>query len=104
MRERKPIYIKCPNCGREYLPAEIYIPNYFFGKPTHIERDANTGKIINFYGTDMDLNETYQCDRCNVPFKITARLQFQTVEQDKYNFDKDYSTKIRKQQIFLSEE
>ena len=25
--------IICPKCGREYLPAEIYYPNFFFGRP-----------------------------------------------------------------------
>lgn len=104
MRERKPIYIKCPNCGREYLPAEIYIPQAFFGKPTSIDRNAGTGKIEEFYGTDMDLNEHYVCDKCNTPFNITAKLQFITVEDSKFNPNTDYKTRIKKQPLFLSEE
>ena len=42
---KKIITIECPYCGAEYLPAEIIVPNSFFGKPTNIERDFNH-KII----------------------------------------------------------
>lgn len=104
MRERKPIFIKCPVCGREYMPAEIYLPNSLLGRPTQIQRDATTGKIDNFYGTDMDLVEHYVCDKCNTPFKVVAKVQFNTYEEDKYNFNKDYSVSLRKQPIFLTEE
>ena len=104
MRDKKHLFIKCPRCGREYHAAEIYIPNAFFGKPSIIERDATTGRIDNFYGDDMDLVEHYICDKCNTPFKVTAKLQFNVVEEDKINFNKDYKTKFRTQGIFLSEE
>ena len=38
--------IKCPHCGREYLPVEIFYPASFFGKPTTVYRDEQ-GKIEN---------------------------------------------------------
>lgn len=104
MRERKPIFIKCPSCGREYHPAEIYVPDYFFGRPTLIERDATTGRIKDFYGTDMDLNESYICDRCNTPFSISAKIQFTTNEDVKFNSGREYKTQLKKQPLFLSEE
>ena len=41
IRERKKdIVITCPHCGREYLPAEIYVPDAFFGKPSDIEKNT----------------------------------------------------------------
>ena len=104
MKDKKVVYIKCPKCGREYLPSEIFIPEYFFGKPTTIERDANTGKIVNFYGKDMDLTERYICDKCNTPFKILAKVQFTCTEDFKYNFNEDYTTNLKPQSLFLSEE
>lgn len=104
MRDRKPIYIKCPRCGREYLPVEIYLPHEFFGRPTLIERDGVTGKITNIYGSDMDLNEQYVCDKCNTPFRVNAKIQFNTTEESKYNFNEDYKTSLKKQTLFLSEE
>lgn len=104
MKDKKFLRIKCPNCGREYLPAEIYIPNAFFGRPNNIERDSFSGAIRDFYGKDMDLVEHYICDNCNTPFKVSAKVQFVTTEEDKYNFDKDYSINLKKQSLFLSEE
>jgi uncharacterized OB-fold protein len=104
MKEKKQNYIKCPNCGREYLPAEIYIPNAFFGKPEDIEREFGTGRILHYIGKNMDTVEHYVCDACNTAFKVVAKVQFSTYVEDKYDFDKDYSVKINKQGLFLSEE
>ena len=47
--------IKCPHCGREYLPVEIFYPTSFFGKPTNVYRDEQ-GKIENISGDDMYCN------------------------------------------------
>ena len=55
--------IKCPDCGAEYLPAEIFYPDEFFGKPNSIEKDVY-GKLLFFNGNDMNLTETYRCDYC----------------------------------------
>ena len=55
--------IKCPNCGWEYLPGEIYLPKHFLGQPKEIERTID-GKILLHYGTDPDLNEIFRCEHC----------------------------------------
>ena len=47
--KQKPIIITCPNCGAEYLPAEVYIPDSFLGKPKTVDKDSS-GKIIYFSG------------------------------------------------------
>ena len=104
MKEKKQNYIKCPNCGREYLPVEIYIPDAFFGNPNDIEREYGTGKIIHYMGQNMDLVEHYTCDYCNTPFKVVAKVQFSSYVEDKYDFDKDYSVKLKNQALFLPEE
>ena len=49
MKTRKFEIIECPKCGYEYLPAEIFVPKYYFGTPENIERDEH-GKIINYEG------------------------------------------------------
>lgn len=92
MKLRKTEVITCPHCGREYLPAEIFISDGFFGKPTFIDRDIY-GKILDYCGTNIDNTETYICDGCNKSFKITARLSFSTAEKD--DFDTDYSIHIK---------
>ena len=95
------IVIKCPECGYEYLPAEIYIPNSFLGRPFGIEREYISGEIQDYFGSTMDLNEKYICDKCGKPFKVKAKIQFFT---SSYDINKEYYTSIKKEQLFLDEE
>lgn len=90
---RKLTVITCPNCGKEYLPAEIFIPKAFFGIPDVIRRDSE-GKIIDFLGSDMDLKESYCCDNCSKPFKVSATVSFDAVEDTLNDFSTPYITKI----------
>ena len=94
--------IICPNCGSEYLPAEIYLPNEFLGKPKDIYREHMTHKIIDFSGKNMDLNENYYCDFCGVPFTIKAKVSFQTEKNDKYDFTSEYTTNLKKNKLFFT--
>lgn len=96
--------IKCPCCGTEYLPAEIFLPNAFLGKPSNIDKEHITGKITNFYGKTMDTKEHYVCDRCNTPFKISAKIQFFTREDENYNFEEEYTSSLHKPSLFLNED
>jgi len=95
--------IECPNCHAQYLPVEIFIPDAFFGKPVHIERDAQR-KIIDIIGPYTNPYEHYICDYCNKPFKVHAKIQFNTKSEVKFDFDADYSTKLKKESLFLNEE
>lgn len=94
--------IRCCHCGAEYLPAEIYLPNYFLGKPRSIEKDLN-GKIINYLGKDMDTVESYYCDYCGKKFNIEANVKFYTNSKSK-NFKTTYKTKLSKPSLFLKED
>lgn len=69
--------IKCPKCGYQYLPGEIFIPNSMVGEPKNIVRN-NIGEILGYEGTDPELNEKYVCDHCNQEFNIVAKLSFST--------------------------
>ena len=102
MKLRKNEVIECPHCGREYLPAEIFISNGFFGKPTFIDRDCY-GKIIDFCGTNIDNTETYICDNCNKEFKIIAKLNF-TISEKTIDFDEAYSIKLKQDKLKLNED
>lgn len=73
--------IKCPNCGREYLPGEIYLPKDFLGWPSDIVRDEN-GVIIFHVDGEMGLTEKYTCDNCNKTFSINAAVTFKTEVTD----------------------
>ena len=69
--------IKCPKCGYQYLPGEIFIPNALVGEPKNIVRNT-IGEILGYEGTDPELNESYVCDHCNQEFNIVAKLSFST--------------------------
>lgn len=94
--------IVCPCCGREYLPAEIYLPNSFLGKPSSIIK-THDGKIDVFAGQSMDLKESYICDGCGKPFKVTAKVQFRTEYQPSIDFGSTHKTKLTEDKLHLFE-
>ena len=93
--------ITCPVCGREYLPAEIFVPDAFFGHPEDIDRD-NSGKIEAYDGNTMDLNEEYVCDTCGAILSIETILKFKVTEK-KDNFEEVYSSPLFPNKISLFE-
>ncbi len=93
MKVRKFEIIECPKCGYEYLPAEIFIPKYYFGVPTNIVRDEN-GKLISYDGSSIDLFEKYTCDKCNTEFRIVSKLQLTSELTFPGSFNDDYVTKL----------
>ena len=95
------IIITCPKCGAEYLPAEIYYPNEFLGKPYGI--DKLDGKIENYLGNSMNLKESYQCDHCNCKFNVTAKVSFKSTELNKFDTTKDYKTQLFEPKLTLFE-
>ena len=90
--------IVCPNCGAEYLPAEIFYPNEFFGKPATIEK-TSAGKIQFFTGTTLNTQETYTCDYCKRKMRIKADIDFKAYVQQIDN----HVTKFTKSNLFLEE-
>ena len=82
--------IKCPYCGWEYLPAEIYFANYFLGHPENIVKDGK-GTVIGYDGNDMDTTETFICDNCHKTFKVDAVVTFKTsAVKDVFDEDDDF--------------
>ena len=98
---RELIVITCPKCGREYLPAEIYIPKEFFGAPDIIQRDTE-GKVVDTSGTDMCLVDTYCCDSCSATFNVKADITFTTELDDENDFSSDYVSKINKRFVKMT--
>ena len=102
-KKEKLTVIKCPYCGWEYLPAEIFVPKGFFGKPKYVERTPR-GRIIDYSGTTLDPIEYYTCDLCNTKFRIKADIRFNTSINHRTNFNEDFSLKSKKNNLFLSED
>jgi DNA-directed RNA polymerase subunit RPC12/RpoP len=91
------IKIKCPHCGYEYLPAEIFYPDSLLGKPEDISRDEK-GKIIFYNGESMDLSEDFVCLNCGCTFKVDGTINFTTkeLEQSDDDFEEEYSVRLDK--------
>lgn len=102
MKPRKFELIECPHCGRQYLPAEIFVPKYFFGKPKDIVRDVY-GKILEYEDTSVDTCETYTCDKCNTTFDIKVRMCFLTDKNTVENMDSEYVSSVKISNLFLND-
>ena len=100
---RKVKYIECPYCGYQYLPEEIYVPTGFFGKPRAIEREYS-GRILDFIGDSLNINEKYICDKCSQQFNIKAKINFEVTKSTKYNINEDYTIQLKKKQLILDED
>ena len=102
MKTRKFEIIECPKCGREYLPAEIFIPKAFFGTPKDIVRDIY-GRILDYEGTSVDQVETYTCDKCNTLFQVRAKMTFLVDNTQVRDMDEPYSSPLPKNTLFTDE-
>lgn len=100
--EKEFVTIKCPKCGTEYLPAEIFVPSAYFGKPKDILRTVE-GKIDYFSGKSLDTSERYVCDRCLTPFIVKSTVTFSSEADPKANFNEEYSTIVRPRKLNLFE-
>lgn len=96
--------ITCPHCGAEYTAGEIYIPECFLGVPKNIDKDCVNHTILTDLGKPMDTRESYICDYCKTPFKVSAYVKFNVEEDTTHNFNKNYVTSVKKGSLFLSED
>ena len=87
--------IKCPNCGYEYSPAEIFIPYNLVGKPEYVLRDEE-GKITKILGLPIDLEEEFTCDKCNTTFVVTANINYDVRIDPQLDFAHEYETRLTK--------
>jgi hypothetical protein len=76
--------IRCPHCGGEYLPGEIYMPGALIGQPDEVIKDS-LGKILyEDYTTENrepNMTEHFICDYCDKPFIIEATTTYKTREE-----------------------
>lgn len=103
MKNKKFEKIVCPKCGAEYLPCEIYLPNYLLGKAEEVIKDED-GKILDFTGLEADMSERYECEYCNTTFKVNAKIIFTPSMDKTSNFDEEYVSSTHKDSLELSEE
>ena len=89
--QRKFSNFKCPHCGAQYLPAEVFMPGAFLGKPDDIVKDSLGRLLYEDYqdGKEPDMLEHYICDYCDKPFIVEATITYKTMAEAP---EKDFST------------
>lgn len=89
----KTAIIKCPHCGAEYLPGEIYMPGSLIGQPSDVVKDS-LGRILyeDYYepSKEPDMVEHFICDFCEKPFVIEATVTYKAKEEAP---ERDFSQK-----------
>lgn len=93
--------IRCPHCGYEYVPSEIFYPDTILGKAKDIIRDES-GHIEFYLGDKPMYVEEYICDNCEKSFIVQADINFIT-STDSIDFDSDFKTSIYENRIILDE-
>ena len=90
---RKLASFKCPHCGAQYLPGEIYMPGAFLGHPEDVVRDSFGKLLYEDYriGEEPDMIERYICDYCDQPFIVEATITYKTMaEEPERDFQNQY--------------
>lgn len=85
--------IRCPHCGAEYLPGEIYMPGSLIGQPDEIVKDSFGRILYEDYSTETrepDMIEHFTCEYCEKPFVIEASVAYKAKEEAPEN---DFTTK-----------
>jgi hypothetical protein len=80
--------IRCPHCGAEYLPGEIYMPGALIGKPDDIVKDSLGRILYEDYSTpdkEPDMVEHFTCEYCDKPFIVEASTTYRTREEEPEN-------------------
>ena len=83
LTSKKTPIIKCPHCGAQYLPGEIYMPGALIGQPDELVKDS-LGKILyEDYPEDREptMTEHYICDYCEKPFVVEATITYKTMAE-----------------------
>ena len=85
--------IKCPHCGAEYLPTEIYIPTDFLPKCKDVTRDEQ-GVLVAGHVNNMNLHEEYTCDYCGHRFSVDAEVKFVTSATELHDYNFNYESPL----------
>ena len=95
-QQKKWPVIRCPHCGMEFAPAEIFMPGDLIGEPETVIRDA-LGKII--YQEYDEGNEPvqvghYVCDECGKPFTVEPVIAYKVKKEDEAKDFSDLSSSL----------
>lgn len=76
--------IKCPHCGWEYLPGEIFYPKNSIGQPINIIRDTLGHIIYEEYRPNEEplACESFTCEHCERDFVVEIELSFKAKPEE----------------------
>lgn len=98
------ITLRCPVCGEEYLPSEIFMPDAVFGRQYDITKN-DRGDIMFYLGDDPDYNEEFICNSCNTKLDVSMKMSFDVIPKENDEFEEEYITEVEKvKKIKLKEE
>lgn len=86
MRDEK-LIIRCPYCGAEYAPSEIFYPEDFL-PALDATKDAD-GRIVAMAGNAMNLSEEFVCEHCDHAFRAVASFAFESEKVEGHDFNYD---------------
>lgn len=89
----KLVIIKCPCCGAEYLPEEIFYPDSVFNKNLKVIRDEE-GKIVFTNEDSFCLEEEFECEHCGSSFTVKGKASFQTDLVKEEEFEEETTIKL----------
>ena len=74
--------IKCPFCGAEYSPSEIFMPGELIGKADNVIKDP-TGRILYVErAEEPETTERFVCEQCEKAFVVEATISYKTRAED----------------------
>lgn len=97
------LVIKCPYCGAEYTPSELFYPNDFIPEVKEVVKDES-GNIVAHQGALMKLDEEYCCDYCNHTFVALASILFTSKKCDEHDFNFEHVSPLYNQDRIKLEE
>lgn len=85
--------IRCPKCGYEYTPDEIFLPSELMGQSHRRTKDA-LGKVLYVdYLEDDDkpkFTEHFECENCGTAFVVEATVNYKSkLEDEALDFKND---------------
>jgi len=81
---QQPVVIKCPHCGWEWTPGEIFYPDNVLGYPINVIRDPLGHILYVEYKDDCEplAEEEFWCEHCDRPFIATIELKCDAKPQE----------------------
>lgn len=97
MKPEKGQLIKCPHCGWEYAPSEIFMPGDIEGKASSVVRDALGKALYVGYeeGKEPCSKTEYVCDGCGKAFSVEPTVSYRaTKAPEELDFSSDEASLI----------